>query len=66
VPKIGGWELLIILAIVLVIFGAGRLTDIGGSLGKGIRAFKHGVTGKDEEEKVGQDDKVLASKNEKK
>jgi sec-independent protein translocase protein TatA len=66
VPKIGAWELLIILAIVLVIFGAGRLTDIGGSLGKGIRAFKHGITGKDEDEKAEQDEKVLASKDEKK
>ncbi len=33
-------ELLIILVIVLVIFGPGRLTDIMGSLGKGIRAFR--------------------------
>lgn len=65
-PKIGAWELLIILAIVLIIFGAGRLTDIGGSLGKGIRAFRHGVTGKDDEEKPEHDDKVLASKDEKK
>jgi len=66
VPKIGVWELLIILAIVLVIFGAGRLTDIGGSLGKGIRAFKNGISGKGDEEKPETDEQTLASKNEKK
>ncbi|MBM3926571.1 MAG: twin-arginine translocase TatA/TatE family subunit [SAR202 cluster bacterium] len=65
-PKIGAWELLIILAIVLVIFGAGRLTDIGGSLGKGIRAFKDGIGGKGDDEKREHDENVLASKNEKK
>ncbi len=49
----GPWELAIILAIVLVIFGAGRLPEIGSSLGRGMRAFKRGIGGKDEpEEKV--------------
>ncbi len=33
-------ELLIVLVIVLVIFGAGRLTEIMGALGKGIREFR--------------------------
>jgi len=41
-------ELLIILAIVLVIFGAGRLPEIGGALGKSIRNFKKAADGKDE------------------
>ena len=44
-PKLGPLELGIILAIVLVIFGAGRLPEIGSALGKGISAFKRGVTG---------------------
>ena len=53
-PKLGPLELGIILAIVLVIFGAGRLPEIGSSLGKGIRAFKRGVVGesKPKEESV--------------
>lgn len=42
----GPWELAIILAIVLVIFGAGRLPEIGSSLGRGMRAFKRGIGGK--------------------
>ena len=44
----GPWELAIILAIVLVIFGAGRLPEIGSSLGRGMRAFKRGIGGKDD------------------
>ncbi|MBI4319557.1 MAG: twin-arginine translocase TatA/TatE family subunit [Chloroflexi bacterium] len=43
IPGIGPWELLIVLLIVVVIFGAGRLGDIGGALGKGIREFRHNV-----------------------
>ncbi len=38
--QLGVPELLIILVIVLVIFGAGRLTDIMGAMGKGIREFR--------------------------
>ncbi len=36
-------ELLIIMVIVLVVFGAGKLPEIGGSIGKGIRGFRHAV-----------------------
>jgi len=41
-------EILIILGIALLIFGAGRLADIGKGLGEGIRNFKKGLTGDDE------------------
>ena len=37
---IGPMELIIILVIVMIIFGVGRLTDIGGALGKSIREFR--------------------------
>jgi sec-independent protein translocase protein TatA len=40
-------EMLVILVIVLLIFGAGRLGDIGSGLGKAIRGFKDSVDGKD-------------------
>ncbi len=40
-----GWpELVIVLVIVLVIFGAGRVPEIGRALGKGIREFRGSVT----------------------
>jgi sec-independent protein translocase protein TatA len=41
-------ELIIILVIVLVIFGAGRLPEIGSAFGKSIRNFKKASEGKDE------------------
>ncbi|MDQ3069170.1 MAG: twin-arginine translocase TatA/TatE family subunit [Acidobacteriota bacterium] len=42
---IGIWELLIILFIIILIFGATRLPQIGGGIGKGIRNFKDGIRG---------------------
>lgn len=44
---IGLPELLIILVIVVLIFGVGRVSRMGGELGKGIRAFRDGLSGKD-------------------
>ena len=40
---IGMPELLIILAIILIIFGAGKLPEIGGAIGKSIKSFKKSV-----------------------
>jgi sec-independent protein translocase protein TatA len=40
---LGTQELLIILVLVMVIFGAGKLPQVGAALGKGIRNFKKGV-----------------------
>lgn len=40
--------IIIILLLVLVVFGAGRLPEIGSSLGKGIKNFKRAFEGKDE------------------
>ena len=48
VGPFGLTEILIILFILLLIFGAKRLPEIGSSLGKGLRTFKSAVTGEDE------------------
>lgn len=48
---LGIWELLLILLIVLLFFGAKRLPEIGSSLGEGIREFKDSLDGMDEEER---------------
>ena len=45
---IGMPELVIILVIILVVFGAGKLPEIGSALGKGIKNFKKASDGKDE------------------
>ena len=41
-------EMIIILVIILVVFGAGKIPEIGGALGKSIRNFKQASDGKDE------------------
>ncbi len=43
--RLGPTELIIILVIVLVLFGVGRIGKIAGELGSGIRAFKEGLQG---------------------
>ena len=46
-PMFGPWELAIILLIVVVIFGAGRLSQLGGAVGKSVRDFRQAT--KDDE-----------------
>lgn len=43
-PTLGGWEWLIILVIVIIIFGVGKLPQVGGALGKSIREFRDAAT----------------------
>ena len=50
---LGPWELAIILVIIVIIFGVGKLPEIGGALGKGISEFKSTVTSEDDEKAVG-------------
>lgn len=52
---LGTQELLIIMVLVLVIFGAGKLPQVGSALGKGIRGFKEGVKGEGETEPEKED-----------
>ncbi len=42
-PNLGGGELLIILAIVLLLFGVGRVSRIGGELGSAVANFRKGL-----------------------
>ena len=48
--KLGPLELGLILLIILMVFGVGKLPQVGAALGKSIRAFKQGTSGEDEEE----------------
>ena len=50
------WQLLIILAIVLVLFGAKRLKNLGGDLGGAIKGFRQAM--KEEDQTKGDDDKL--------
>ncbi len=55
-PEIGVPELLIILVIILLLFGPGRIGKMGGELGKGIREFRMGLQG-DKPSKDDEDEK---------
>lgn len=48
--RLGTTELIIILVIVILLFGAGRIGKIAGELGTGIKAFRKGIGAKDEDE----------------
>ena len=43
------WQILIVLAIVVLLFGPSRIPGLGKSLGEAIRGFKKGLSGTDEE-----------------
>lgn len=45
---IGFWEFILIIFILLLLFGARKLPEIGESLGKGLKNFKNALKGKDE------------------
>ena len=55
---LGTTELIIILVLVMIIFGAGKLPQVGGALGKGLRNFKDGVKEGNEEKSEGEPDKL--------
>ena len=46
----GPWEIGLILLIVLIIFGVGKLPQVGSAIGKGLRAFRQGQHGEEVEE----------------
>ena len=45
----GPWEIGLILVIILIVFGVGKLSHVGGAIGKGIREFRKGQTGEGDE-----------------
>jgi len=54
-----GWpEIVLILAIVLIVFGVGKLPQVGSAIGKGIRAFRKGQQGEDLEDEEKQNAKT--------
>jgi sec-independent protein translocase protein TatA len=60
--SVGPGELLIIALIALLLFGAGRVADIGKGLGQGIRNFKEGL--RDQSEPKGSDEKPAPTRAE--
>ena len=58
---LGLWEILAILVVILLIFGARRLPEIGSSMGKGLRTFKSALMGDDD--KPSQDENQQTARN---
>ena len=56
---VGPTELIIILAIVLLLFGAKKIPELAKGLGTGVREFKKGTSGADEKKEVKGKDEVL-------
>ena len=49
-PRIGPMELVLILLVLLLVFGPGRLPEIGGAIGRGIREFRQSVSERSSDE----------------
>ena len=60
---IGMPELLILFGIVIVVFGARRLPELGSGLGKAIKNFKAGISGKDEIDVTPKKEEVTEGEN---
>jgi sec-independent protein translocase protein TatA len=58
--QLGVPELLLILAVVLLLFGVGRVSKIGRELGTGIREFREGLSGSEDEGKKQESDEEEA------
>lgn len=51
-------ELIIILVIIILLFGVGRITKIAGELGSGIKAFRKGLKGEEKQEESSSDEEA--------
>ncbi|MFC2032717.1 twin-arginine translocase TatA/TatE family subunit [Chloroflexota bacterium] len=47
--RVGPWEIGLIVLVILIVFGVGKLPQVGGAIGKGLRAFRKGQLGDEEE-----------------
>ena len=48
--RMGPWEIGLIALLILIVFGVGKLPQVGGAVGKGLRAFRKGQAGEDGED----------------
>ncbi len=58
--KFGIWEIVLILVIILIIFGVGKLPQVGNAIGKGLRAFKRGQSGEEDDDKEKEEEEAPA------
>ena len=60
--RMGPWEIALILIIILIVFGVGKLPQVGGAIGKGIRAFRKGQRGEEDDEALAQPERKVVRK----
>ena len=58
-PKLGPWEIALILVIILLVFGVGKLPQVGGAIGKSLKAFRKGQSGEVEAEEEKTEEKTV-------
>ncbi len=58
---IGPWQIILILVIVLIIFGAGKLPRVAGDIAKGVKTFKKGLAEDDDDATEGDGKKAIDS-----
>jgi len=58
----GPWEIALILGIILIVFGVGKLPQVGGAVGRGLRAFRRGQAGEEAEEEEEPEPKKKVTK----
>ena len=63
-PHIGVPEIILILVMILIVFGVGKLPQVGGAIGKGLREFRKGQRGEygEEEQKEAKPKKAASRK----
>ena len=64
IGPVGPTELILIILIIVIIFGARKLPELGKSLGEGIKNFKKSIGGKDQEDSTSSDKKTPPPKDE--
>ncbi|HEY95620.1 MAG TPA: twin-arginine translocase TatA/TatE family subunit [Dehalococcoidia bacterium] len=67
--RMGPWEIALIVVIILIVFGVGKLPQVGGAIGKGIRSFRKGQQGvldEDDEDEETEDEEEEKPKPRKK
>ena len=53
--RLGGWEWIIILVIIILVFGPGRIGKVAGELGRSIKSFREGLGGDADKDKKPED-----------
>ena len=66
--RMGPWEIALIVVIILIVFGVGKLPQVGGAIGKGLRSFRKGQKGElvDDEDEEDEDEEEEKPKPKKK